>query len=103
MATKFITVSIEIMHDVKLNQSQKFLLAEIEQLQTLKHGCIASNAHFSELIGIAKESVSRNLSDLENKGYITIEIVNGSRNHERIITTGLTKRQDPLIKTSRPP
>jgi biotin operon repressor len=100
MATRFITVSIEIMHDKNLTHSQKFILAEIEQLASLEKGCIATNEHFAELIGIAKESVSRSINDLKDKGYINIEIVNGSRNHTRIITINnlLT-----LNKTSRPP
>ena len=86
MSTKFITVSIEIMHDVNINNSQKFILAEIEQLSHLELGCIASNKHFSDLIGITKENVSRNIRDLEDKKYLDIEIVPGSRNHTRIIT-----------------
>ena len=94
MATKFITVSVEIMRDENLNQSQKFLLAEIEQLTTLEKGCIASNLHFSNLIGISKENVSKNINALVKKGYIFVEIINGSRNHSRIIT---------LIKVVRPP
>lgn len=94
MATKFITVSIDIMHDKNLNQSQKFILAEIEQLSQLDNGCFASNKHFSDLVGITKENVSRNIKELENMGYVKTEIKNGSRNHTRIIT---------LIKLVRPP
>ena len=92
MATKFITVSVEIMRDPNLNQSQKFILAEIEQLTTLEKGCFATNLHFANLIGISKENVSKNINSLMEKGYISIEIVNGSRNHTRIITlTTLTR------------
>lgn len=101
MATKFITVSIDIMHDKNLNQSQKFILAEIEQLSQLDNGCYASNAHFSDLIGITKENVSRNISELESMGYISIEIKKGSRNHTRIIT--LTKIVRPPYQNSKTP
>jgi len=101
MATKFITVSVEIMRDQNLNQSQKFLLAEIEQLTTLEKGCIASNLHFSNLIGITKENVSRNINDLQKKGYIYTEIVSGSRNHTRIIT--LTTLVRPPYQNSKTP
>ncbi len=100
MATKFITVSIEIMHDKHLSQSQKFILAEIEQLSSLEKGCIASNQHFAELTGVARETVSRAIKDLENKNYINVEIKNGSRNHVRIITIDKTSSLD---KTSNPP
>lgn len=107
MATKFITVSIEIMHDTNLNQSQKFIYAEIEQLSSLAKGCIASNQHFSELIGITKENVSRNINDLQKKGYINVEIVNGTRNHTRIITitdlVSLTKVVRPPYQSSKTP
>lgn len=100
MATKFITVSVEIMRDPNLNQSQKFILAEIEQLTTLEKGCFATNLHFANLIGISKENVSKNINSLMEKGYIFIEIVNGSRNHTRIITlTSLTRPPYQIDKT----
>jgi len=95
MATRFITVSIEIMHDKNLTANQKFILAEIEQLSELEKGCTAGNEHFSKLIGIAKESVSRSINDLEKKGYISIEVVNGTRNHVRIIS--LNKTSNPVL------
>lgn len=86
MATKFITVSCEIMRDQNLNQSQKFILAEIEQLTTLEKGCIANNEHFANLIGISKENVSKNISSLEKMGYIKTEIKKGTRNNIRTIS-----------------
>jgi len=94
MATRFITISIEIMHVKNLTANQKFILAEIEQLSQLEHGCYAHNQHFADLIGMAKESVSRSIKDLEDKGYISVKITNGSRNHERLLT---------LNKMLRPP
>lgn len=100
MATKFIAVSVEIMRDPNLNQSQKFILAEIEQLTTLEKGCFATNLHFANLIGISKENVSKNINSLMEKGYIFIEIVNGSRNHTRIITlTSLIRPPYQIDKT----
>lgn len=86
MATKFITVTIEIMHDKKLSPNQKFILAEISQLTSLEKGCIASNRHFSELIGITMSGVSRALSDLVEKKYICIDNSNTKRNYGRVIT-----------------
>lgn len=109
MATKFITVPIEIMHDKKLNQSQKFLLAEIHQLISLEKGCIAGNKHFSDLIGITRSNVSKNLNDLEKKKYIKTEVVIGTRNHTRIITLAETtsppcqSSKTPLVKVANPP
>lgn len=86
MATRFITVSIEIMHDKILTPNQKFILAEIEQLSQLDRGCMASNKHFSELIGISIAGVSNALQDLEKKGYINIDNSDTKRNFGRKIT-----------------
>jgi len=86
MATRFITVSIEIMHDKNLSPNQKFILAEIQQLSQLDKGCIATNNHFSELIGISKAGVSNAINDLSKKGYIVIDNSNTKRNYGRVIT-----------------
>ena len=86
MATKFITVSIEIMHDKNLTPNQKFILAEIHQLSQLDKGCIASNKHFSDLIGITTMGVSKALHDLEQKEYIFIDNSQTKRNFGRVIT-----------------
>ena len=86
MASKFITVSIEIMHDKNLSPNQKFILAEIEQLSSLDKGCFASNKHFSELIGISKQGVSNAIMKLSKDGYISIDNSQTNRNVGRIIT-----------------
>jgi len=86
MATKFITVPIELMHDKQLSANQKFILAEIMQLCSLEKGCIASNMHFSELVGITTMGVSKALHDLEEKGYIKIDNAQTKRNFGREIT-----------------
>ncbi len=101
MAARFITVSVDILQDKELNQSQKFILAEIEQLTQLELGCIATNDHFAKLIGISKENVSKNLNSLKSKGYIDVEIIKGSRNHQRHIT--LIKLITPPYQSSNPP
>mgnify|MGYP003658727912 CR=1 FL=1 len=86
MATKFITVTIETMHDKNLSPNQKFILSEISQLSSLEKGCIASNRHFSELIGISNAGVSNAITDLVKKGYIDIDNSNTKRNYGRVIT-----------------
>lgn len=86
MATRFIVVPIELLHDEKLSANQKFVLSEIMQLVTLDKGCIATNKHFSELIKISVSGVSKILSDLEDKGYIKIDNSNTIRNFGRVIT-----------------
>jgi len=85
MKTKFVVVSTEIMHDVNLNQVQKFLMAIIEQLLKSDNRCSVSTKYFSELIGIAKKNVSRNLNSLVKMGYISMEIKNKNHNNTRVI------------------
>ncbi len=86
MATQFVTVSIEIMRDQNLSPNQKFILAEIQQLCSLEKGCIASNRHFSELVGVKVQGVSNALADLVKKGYISIDNSKTVRNFGRVIT-----------------
>jgi uncharacterized phage protein (TIGR02220 family) len=66
--------------------SEKVLFLEINNLSMLDKGCIASNSHFADTLGVKKEAISRLISSLEKKGYITTKIVDGTRNHSRIIT-----------------
>lgn len=98
MAINGIWLPNTILIDANLTQTEKIILSEIMQLVSLEHGCIASNNHFSTLIGITKPNVSRALKSLSEKGYISIEIESGSRNHSRVI-----KLINPIIKTATPP
>lgn len=84
--TKGFWLSVELLHDKNTTMQEKLILTEISQLSMLDKGCIASNNHFAELLQVKKESISRSISSLENKGYITTKIKDGSRNHERVIT-----------------
>ena len=86
MMTKGFWLSIELLHDKNTTMQEKLLLIEINQLSMLDKGCIASNNHFAETFKVKKESISRSLSSLEQKGYISTEIKAGSRNHDRTIT-----------------
>lgn len=86
MSNRFITLTWDFIRDKGTTPHEKFILAEIEALSSLEKGCIAHNEHFAELLGVKKESVSRSINSLKEKGYIDVEIVKGSRNHERKIT-----------------
>ena len=75
-----------VFRDKETTLSEKVLFLEINNLSMLDKGCIASNSHFADTLGVKKEAISRLISSLEKKGYITAEIVVGSRNHKRTIT-----------------
>jgi len=105
MATKFLTISAEILQDNNLTPTLKFLLAEIQQLSTTDQGCFASNHHFSKFLNLDKRSISRYISQLKELGYINIVTVNGSRNHTRIITLRTLDKivYPPTTELSTPP
>ncbi len=84
--TKGFWLPIELLHDKNTTMQEKLLLIEINQLSMLDKGCIASNNHFAETFKVKKESISRSLSSLEKKWYISSKIKDGSRNHSRTIT-----------------
>ena len=85
MTTRGIWIPIEVINDKNTTFQEKLILMEINQLSMLDDGCVASNSHFAKLFKIKKESVSRAINSLQEKGYISIEIVDGSRNHKRIV------------------
>lgn len=98
--TKGFWLSIDLLHDKNTTMQEKLLLIEINQLSMLDKGCIASNNHFAEIFKVKKESISRSLSSLEQKGYISTEIKAGSRNHDRTITINKMLLQDEKAITN---
>jgi len=83
---KGIFITWSFWRDKRTTLSEKAILIEINNLSMLELGCVASNTHFAELMGIKKEAVSRLISSLEKKGFIDTKIENGSRNFGRSIT-----------------
>lgn len=83
---RYLAIPISMIKNKELTSLELFHLMEISQLAMLDKGCIASNNHFAELFDIKKQSTSRTINSLVEKGYITVEIEDGSRNHNRIIT-----------------
>jgi len=101
-----IWIPIEVLHDENLTHTERYLLMDIIQLDKLEKGCFASNEYFSELLNMTKPNISRSLHSLQEKGYISINIKVGSRNHDRVIkmifegyqndTEGLSKREETI-------
>lgn len=58
----------------ELTWSEKLVLLEIDSLSALDLGCIASDQHFADFLGIKKGTASNIVSSLRKKGYIeTVE------------------------------
>lgn len=67
---------IECLED--LSVSEKYLLSEIRSL-TLAKGCFASNAYFAKLLGKKSDTISRMISKLRKRNYISQLSFDGRR------------------------
>jgi hypothetical protein len=65
-----------IFHDKNLSGNAKWILAEIlNLLRVERQYCWASNDHFAEVFGLTKTNVSYHIHELENQGWIRVEVV----------------------------
>ena len=65
----------EIWLSKDLSTNEKILLAEIDSLGVSSDGCFASNQYFADFFDLSKDRISRLVSGLKNKGYITVELI----------------------------
>ena len=61
--------------DKNLKPIERILLAEIESLGGLSDGCFASNQYLAEFFDLSKDRISKLISGLKNKGYVTVELI----------------------------
>lgn len=73
-AFKGIWIPRKIWLDKELSWIEKFLLVEIESLDN-EQGCWASNDYFASFFGVSKDRISKLISGLNRKGYITVELI----------------------------
>lgn len=77
-------IPANVRYDKDLSQGAKLLYGEITALSNEKGYCWAGNSYFAELYGKGKSTIARWIQQLEDKGYITREIIykKGSREIE---------------------
>lgn len=56
-----------------LGWSEKLLLVEIDSLDQ-DNGCFATNEHFAQFFGLSKDRISKMITALKRKGYITVSL-----------------------------
>ena len=71
---KGIWIPKEIWESNEISMQEKIFLAEIHSLDN-EQGCIASNAYFAKFFNLSKGSVSRIISSLKSKGYISVTLI----------------------------
>lgn len=74
---KGVWIPSNIWLDHNLTIQEMIFLVEIDSLDISDDGCYASNKHFSEFFGLTNGRCSQIISNLQNKGYITISFIYG--------------------------
>lgn len=69
-AKDFSVMPIEILSDKSLKLTEKFVMSEIVTMTVYAGEFHASNEYLAGLMGLKKNSISRVISDLHNRGYI---------------------------------
>lgn len=102
---KGIWIPIEILTNENLDVTNKLLLAEIYSLTELEDGCIASDNHFSKLLGITRSAVNKRITGLKKLNLIESERVYKDRQClGRVITKPTTsQKKHTLIPERIPP
>ena len=98
-------IPADIRYDKSLKDKAKFLYAEITALCNKDGYCFASNKYFADLYGVRKETISRLLNGLKNRGYIEIKLEYDEKTKEikRRLIYLLTKISIPLDQTINNP
>lgn len=67
-------IPLEIGELEDLNWTEKVLLSEIEGFTKKGFPCFKSNQNFANILKVEKKHVTRMITNLKNKGYITVEL-----------------------------
>lgn len=73
--TFYAIIPAKVRYDKELKPNAKLLYGEISALSNKEGYCFASNRYFSNLYEVNKNTISSWISDLKNKGYITVQII----------------------------
>lgn len=92
---KGVWIPKEIWLDENLSWTEKILLVEIDSLAQ-NNECFATNEHFAQFLHLKKDTISKAISSLKNKGYVevTLQYKDGTKEIIRrvIDTTGYRKK-----------
>lgn len=90
---KGVWISKEIWLAKDLGWSEKLLLVEIDSLDG-EQGCFASNEYLAKFFGLSKDRISKMVSSLKKKGYISVQV------HYKSGTKQIEKRVIRVLKHS---
>lgn len=75
-----------VLNDNDLKPNEKILYAVITSLTHREGYCYASNAYLAERFDVTRQTVSNWISNLKEKGYLTVKINEGEGNRRHIYT-----------------
>jgi hypothetical protein len=102
----------DVRYSKTISSSAKLLYAEFSALTNKEGYCFASNKYFSNLYDVSERSITAWIKELENSGFLNVELTkNSTGTHRKIflpdrknLHTGMKKTSTPrLKKTSNPP
>lgn len=98
---KGIWIPREIWLSEDLSITEKVLLVEIDSLDN-ESGCFASNEYFAKFLKISKDRVSRLISGLCKKGYLTSTMTykKGSKEIDKRVLNTLIGYRHPIVENT---
>lgn len=95
-------IPANVRYDISLKPNAKLLYGEITALCNERGFCWASNDYFANLYGVKKETISRWISQLNDKKYINVSI-DYKEGTCQIINRYIRINQDPIDKIVNTP
>lgn len=96
----YAVIPADVRYDKELTPMAKLMYGEISALAQKEGKCWATNSYFAELYGVNNLTISRWISSLVKRGYITLEIVykEGSKEIDKRIICIDKKINTPMQK-----
>ena len=83
-----------------LNPTEILILAQVMEFDTNTGNCFISDEALTEIFGISKSTVSREIKVLESKGFITRQTVNVKGGRKRTMTVNYNKIEEALTSVN---
>jgi DNA-binding transcriptional regulator YhcF (GntR family) len=117
----YAVITAKVLMAKDLSSTQKLLMALISNLSNEKGYCYASNKYLGECLDISQITVSKNVAELEEKGYISrilnidpvskeikmrVIVIKEHPNTGGMVEKGKTsrrKRKDPMVENDYTP
>ena len=88
-------IPANVRYDKRIRANAKLLYGEITALTNEKGYCWANNQYFADLYEVSKETISRWVSELSDRGYITVELIYKEGSNQ-IINRYIRISHDPI-------